>query len=584
MVSALVPLPALKLSTLVPLPALKIAPYGLIHPPPLSEIVENGVHRSNQRKLTAPASTDRAPSTSLPVEILQHIYSYLTPRDLDAARRTCQTWMQASLCRTLLTAMLKRGGWWSSAEKDLTLERTRPDPEFSASFAHASFADLANGSLYPHDRSGAGLIFSTSTCGRFLLVARETLIMVYQIRGIILQPLTVAVFPRRVLSMSMDITGGRYAFAVLLEGRLGAVCELPGWLMRPDEDDTDKLEAPDTFDQVHVCGNSPTAKRVTAYEKKERLGIRIEQVCSGTLDSSTAKSVFPCVRMTYFLYRHLCSEDDPPRSVAICPQRDCVAFGCAGGFELHWTDALSGERLRKWFPLKTSSDHLYFLSPQPQFDSPKKLRLISSASHESDRPAIARKIFPLRAILRMWTDPPRRSSCDHYRAVPLSDGEHVLFTDPTSEQLFVGCDTPPGTQTELSRKIMLLSPRPGTLPRLYTAATDLSWGARVVVAFDEIIMLYTIPADLLEFSRSEERESSTVWNRERGVDDYLSWCREDRRSACAWPISIKGIQLASMPNICELTVIGEPNITVWFFLLNGEAKVWMLRNDPLPGN
>ena len=34
-------------------------------------------------------------------------------------------------------------------------------------------------------------------------------------------------------------------------------------------------------------------------------------------------------------YKNLCSREDGPRSVAICPQRKCVAFGCHGGIELH---------------------------------------------------------------------------------------------------------------------------------------------------------------------------------------------------------------------------------------------------------
>ena len=37
-------------------------------------------------------------------------------------------------------------------------------------------------------------------------------------------------------------------------------------------------------------------------------------------------------------YKGLCSEDDPPRSIAICPQRRCVAFGCQSGIELHCMD------------------------------------------------------------------------------------------------------------------------------------------------------------------------------------------------------------------------------------------------------
>lgn len=46
-------------------------------------------------------------------------------------------------------------------------------------------------------------------------------------------------------------------------------------------------------------------------------------------------------------YRHLCSEDDPPRSISICPQRKCVAFGCSAGVELHWKDALTGQSLSR---------------------------------------------------------------------------------------------------------------------------------------------------------------------------------------------------------------------------------------------
>jgi hypothetical protein len=41
-------------------------------------------------------------------------------------------------------------------------------------------------------------------------------------------------------------------------------------------------------------------------------------------------------------YRNLCCEDDLPRSVAICPQRRCVAFGCHGGIELHCELTFSG--------------------------------------------------------------------------------------------------------------------------------------------------------------------------------------------------------------------------------------------------
>ena len=63
--------------------------------------------------------------------------------------------------------------------------------------------------------------------------------------------------------------------------------------------------------------------------------------------SSDCASNIPIETGTSTFYRHLCSEDDPPRSVSICPQRRCVAFGCSAGIELHWIDALTGQSLSR---------------------------------------------------------------------------------------------------------------------------------------------------------------------------------------------------------------------------------------------
>ena len=49
------------------------------------------------------------------------------------------------------------------------------------------------------------------------------------------------------------------------------------------------------------------------------------------------------------IYKNLCNIHDPPKSVAICPQRQCVAFGSRAGVELHWIDALRGSTLSRYF-------------------------------------------------------------------------------------------------------------------------------------------------------------------------------------------------------------------------------------------
>ncbi|KAJ4301166.1 hypothetical protein N0V90_003256 [Kalmusia sp. IMI 367209] len=88
------------------------------------------------------------------------------------------------------------------------------------------FTDLASGHSGPQTRGTGGLIYTTSICGQFLLVGRETIIYIYDLRSGDIAPATSVICPRRVLATSMDVSSGRNAVAALLEGRMGMVCEL----------------------------------------------------------------------------------------------------------------------------------------------------------------------------------------------------------------------------------------------------------------------------------------------------------------------------------------------------------------------
>lgn len=48
---------------------------------------------------------------TLPNEIVQEVYAFLSPTDFNAARHTCRSWFLASLDRSILVQMLKWGGW-----------------------------------------------------------------------------------------------------------------------------------------------------------------------------------------------------------------------------------------------------------------------------------------------------------------------------------------------------------------------------------------------------------------------------------------------------------------------------------------
>lgn len=237
------------------------------------------------------------------------------------------------------------------------------------------------------------------------------------------------------------------------------------------------------------------------------------------------------------------------------------------GIELHWVDGMTGGDLSRWFPLAAPSDFLYFLPARENIDPPKKLRLISSAAGpkaatltrsdsnpakwkywptpplQGRRQSMTRLFFgnlpfPTAAVSSgQWSNSPspiRRQSeevqgvlrtvdCDHYRAVPLSDGTHVLFTDPLTGRLCLGADAPLGGPTKLVRKVVFAPPhtnsedRDRPLPRRYTAGKELGWGVRVVAAYqDGSTMLYNVPRDLFEHLQDPQK-SSGAWDENQGV-------------------------------------------------------------------
>lgn len=326
------------------------------------------------------------PSYRIPIEIVQQIYAYLGPKDFNAARHTCSAWMRASLHRTLLMAMLRRGGWSSSAETASDTTQGSPDARCSsrsdewtlsrylsrqcalssrwtgnglesrsamAESSQIDFEKLSSGYSALQSNESGGLLFSTSVCGRFLLVARDALIYIYNLFNGSLYPATSIISPRRVLSMSMDVSCGRHAVAALLEGRMGIVCELRYGHERGDESPVEVVSI-DVQSDHHAVGlqgmddHRQHDRNLVSTAWHLNLNgpphVRTSSVRSAV---GTYFRSIPIENGTTTFYRHLCSEDDPPRSVSICPQRRCVAFGCSAGIELHWIDALTGHTLSR---------------------------------------------------------------------------------------------------------------------------------------------------------------------------------------------------------------------------------------------
>jgi hypothetical protein len=562
-----------------------------------------------------------------PTEILQQILGYLGPFDFNAARHTSKAWMVARLDRKPLTLMIRRGGWSKVAEEDLlgireqegqgpllseewllskrlTTEcmlsaECRVPPTLSISTT-VDFSDLGNG----YGTNRASVNFTVSGCGNFVLVAEGCMVYIYQLLntrtarktfGPPLRPVTSIICPRRVLAVSMDTSAQRFAMAALLEGRMGLVCDIHSLHNTRSTPDTsaqsrstagqrDSMTRQDnTFHRASVRSTLSYGERTITEPALSNFKSPIRPIpASGIPIESGARS----------LYRNLCSNEDLPRSVAICPQRRCVAFGCSAGIELHWIDALTGQDLNRWFPLAAPPDFLYFLPPRRGVDSAKKLRLISSAAYPHERSSVMNRFHPSHTHPPFLGDIPvpfpstslRAVDCDHYRALPLSDGFHMLFTDPTTSLLCLGSDAPLGGPTKLLRGIMMIPPPSveiTTPPSVYAAGVDLRYGVRVVAAYVDRVILYSIPIDIFEAAKLDQHTPTTpsfaesVWQ-----DYYFSTSASpgnDPASASLWPVRINGLEIGIVEGVVDFAIKASQSISIWAFRgRGGEAIVFDL--------
>lgn len=327
-------------------------------------------------------------------------------------------------------------------------------------------------------------------------------------------------------------------------------------------------------------------------------------------------------------------------------------------------DALTGRDLCRWFPLTSPSDFLYFLPPRRGVDTAKKLRLISSAAglgspleslgniihgftttllgsgstsvvsfiRPDARAQSARAVHSRGDSREPCAQPWERSrdsflrrvsanGADHYRAVPLSDGYHILFTDPCSGNLCLGTDAPVGALTRLLRKVWFSPPANAAspVPILYTAGADVRHGVRIVATFAaqpdgmpdvaqasgsaleisdtkmalsdyQIIMFYTIPPDMFQdIARAsvnsnvgqrlvDRDESSSEWVSWRPEDNYyeIDIFRDNFNTNAVYPLEVRGQAVAVCSNLVDIALDSSPDVVIWAFSAEGWARTWAM--------
>lgn len=628
---------------------------------------------------------DRKLSAAQPTDGRFQVHGFDGPRDslfdVFPQKIATEEWL---LSKRLATECMLASDWRGSfSSSNGLLERFRPAAtldfgEYIASNA-GSNTRSANSSTMPSP------LFTISGCGNYVLLNEDCIVSIYQILdqpSAALKATTTIHYPGEVRAVSMDTSCGRYAIAALLDCRIGIVCDIQDTVCgmsdaKPREKTIDKWAmAPPSVDLGDTCahcsrcasrscaskGGDTTTNEPYANSKAEKANRNSQ---GRSLDSSSHFKIdrpgIPIETSPRAIYRNLGSPEDPPRSVAICPQRRCVAFGCGLGVELHWVDAMSEADLNRWFPLAAPADFLFFLPPRHhQTENPSKLRLISSAAGKAQfenipagppqrlprhsvsalgpptGPRTAHSQFmtrlffgnlPTRAmassVQQEFSHIPSRSTrdpgllrtveCDHYRAVPLADGIHMLYTDPETGLLCLGSDAPLGSPTKLLRKVVFVPPEDSSVlqitssawPLHYTAGSDLQRGVRIVASYNNHIVLYSLPADIFEeirkvilpFAGADNLifTGSHLGNSDLIMDTYIHGQEkahespsnsENLLSSVAWgtrSIRVQGVSIGYMEGAEAFSVqCSHGGVRVWAFASTGKAYVWDIENRTSP--
>ncbi|KAL2815633.1 hypothetical protein BDW59DRAFT_15140 [Aspergillus cavernicola] len=591
-------------------------------------------------------------ANTAPSEILSQIFYLLNPRDFDNARRTCSQWMRASLNERLLESMLKRAGWWDSwlwdnrnrgpSSEDMNGESLawRMSKRFAtecilsgrkmnverSGFLTTSVVDfsqlsrLSRGDRPPDSRqpphfssyskeydAPAVSSFNVSNCGNYLLVVSGCTIHIYHLltrrsgssvpnsvedlNHTDISRVACITCPVEVLSAAIDTNTSRFTVAALMHNRLGMICDL----VPIDWWDNNRSSTDIIYDSD---GSTST--------RNGHFG-----------------SVYSMKMASRHFYYDVCSAEDPPHSLSICPGHHCVAFGSDSRIELRWVDEQTNKDCRKHFPMSQPSEVLHFMPNRP--DKPLEFRLISSLAGpgvagcgcqslplgeprpscpfhnmENDVQTFSRWATEHKHHIGMV----RTTQCHHYRAVPVNDGVHVLFVEPRSGFLCIGSDAPVDGPTSLTRALVCVPPfgnntlDDGPLPTVFAAGSNLHWGLRVIAAYGNRLVFYSVPLDVfnvikkererqgdgvmadsdlardffLNHSRGHGRRGSVTQNQNGDWEFLLSISY--RPTAMMWPFKIYGKEIGRVENVVDLALqSSHGGARIWAFGASGETSI-----------
>jgi len=255
---------------------------------------------------------------------------------------------------------------------------------------------------------------------------------------------------------------------------------------------------------------------------------------------------------------------------------------------------MSGHNLMKWFPLTLPSDYLYFL-PTRVGVKDDRIRIFCSEAGPGQLGSSRRCIEGTTKPSETKTSPIVRS-LDHFAAVPLKDGQHFLFTEPSTGWLSVGSDSMLPTLREpgkMLRKITLVPPKDLQLEvssnqptPIYAASSDLTWGLRIAVVYGSTLVLHCVPPDVLA-DVAKVRDTAVASVEEEVEEESFSswhawWDFKGAPKGEKWPIPVQGSVIDYVPGLRDISVQGSSELVIWGLLADGTARTWEIGHNSEP--
>ena len=166
---------------------------------------------------------------------------------------------------------------------------------------------------------------------------------------------------------------------------------------------------------------------------------------------------------------------------------------------------------------------------------------------------------------------------DHHQAVPVLGCQELLFVDPTTRLLSLGCQEQGSDGRATLRRIVVLSGPDRTCASIFSGAVGPGGGIRVVAGYNSRLFLFCVAADIISAWRRGARRADPSRDADGAASGRL-------RAEGAWPVVMRGLELGQVNKLAGLALTQGQDVQVWAFSGENKAYIYGVHSDRESGD